>query len=114
MNIPAVYRPETLTLWRNEAEDCFGIGGDESSPDEEEEDSTLKCSGTAWSGSDSATHHRSSSTSDFSSSASEEEENDEADHPSHITSRPSEGVHFLAYTVTSKSTKYNFHQLTLY
>lgn len=70
----------------------FDVGGDESSPDEEEEDSTLKCSGTAWSGSDSAPRHRSSSTSDFSSSSSSEEEADDLDHPPHKPCQPSEGV----------------------
>jgi hypothetical protein len=70
----------------------FGVGGNESSLDEEEEDSTLKCSGTAWSGSDSVPHHRSSSTSDFSSSSSSSEEAEDLDHPSHKPCRPSEGV----------------------
>lgn len=70
----------------------FGVGGDESNPDEEE-DSTLKCSGTAWSGSDSAPHHRSSSTSDFSSSSpSEEEGAEDFDFSPHKTCRRTEGV----------------------
>lgn len=69
----------------------FGVGGDESSPDEEE-DSTLKCSGTAWSGSDSAPRHRSSSTSEFSNSTSSEGEADDLDRPPHKPCRPSEGV----------------------
>lgn len=73
----------------------FGIGGDESSPDEEEEDSTLKCSGTAWSGSDSAPRHRSSSTSDFSSSSSSEEEAEGHNRPSHKSCRPTEGLLLL-------------------
>jgi hypothetical protein len=67
----------------------FGVGGDESDPDEEEEDSTLKCSGTAWSGSDSAPHHRSSSTSDLSSSASS---TGDPGHSRHKPCRPTEGV----------------------
>jgi len=73
----------------------FGIGGDESSPDEEEEDSTLKCSGTAWSGSDSATRHRSSSTSDFSSSSSSEEEAEDRNRPSYKSCQPTEGLLLL-------------------
>jgi hypothetical protein len=70
----------------------FDVGGDESNPDEEE-DSTLKCSGTAWSGSDSAPHHRSSSTSDFSSSSSsEKEEAEDFDLSPHKPYRHTEGV----------------------
>ncbi|XP_021923698.1 uncharacterized protein LOC110831714 isoform X6 [Zootermopsis nevadensis] len=67
------------------------LGGDESSPDEEE-DSTLKCSGTAWSGSDSAPRHRSSSTSEFSNSTSSEGEADDLDRPPHKPCRPSEDL----------------------
>jgi hypothetical protein len=83
----------------------FGVGGDESNPDEEE-DSTLKCSGTAWSGSDSAPNHRSSSTSDFSSSSSsEKEEAEDFDLSPHNPCRRTEGVlpiylEFLKFGVT--------------